>query len=90
MNPGLSNPNRDITGKPINLGDVKIKHYIQVDASINAGNSGGALVDAQGRLIGIVCANYSRYGGSDGLGFALHESLVRKTIRSITGQYFVN
>ncbi len=86
----ISNPNRDITGMPIRLGDVTNKFYIQVDAAINPGNSGGALVDLQGRLIGIANASYSQYGGFEGLGFAIPEDLVRKTIRSITGQYFVN
>lgn len=82
----VSNPNRDITNMDINLGSVTLQMYIQVDAAVNPGNSGGALVDLQGRLIGIACASY----GNNGLGFAIHESLVRKTIRSITGQYFVD
>ena len=45
--------------------------FIQTDAAINPGNSGGALVDMQGRLIGINTAIYSTSGGSNGVGFAI-------------------
>lgn len=46
-------------------------NLIQTDAAINTGNSGGALVDANGRLIGINTLISSATGGSDGLGFAI-------------------
>ena len=45
--------------------------YLQTDAAVNPGNSGGALVDSQGRLLGINTLLYSRGGGSDGVGFAI-------------------
>ena len=45
--------------------------FIQTDAAINPGNSGGALVDLDGRLVGINSAIYSRSGGSMGIGFAI-------------------
>ncbi len=45
--------------------------FIQTDAAINPGNSGGALVDMQGRLVGINSAIYSSSGGSVGIGFAI-------------------
>ena len=45
--------------------------FIQTDAAINPGNSGGALVDTQGRLIGINALIYSQNGGSQGIGFAI-------------------
>ena len=51
--------------------------FIQTDAAINPGNSGGALVDSQGRLIGINTAIVSRGGGNDGIGFAIPTNLVR-------------
>ncbi len=50
---------------------LPIVDYIQTDAAINYGNSGGALVNAQGELIGINSFIYSQSGGSDGIGFAV-------------------
>ncbi|NNU79804.1 PDZ domain-containing protein [Halovulum dunhuangense] len=52
-------------------------YYIQTDAAINPGNSGGALVDMQGRLLGVNTAILSRSGGSQGIGFAIPANLVR-------------
>lgn len=49
--------------------------YIQTDASINAGNSGGPLVDLAGRLVGINTAIYAPSGGSVGIGFAIPSNL---------------
>ncbi len=51
-------------------------YFIQTDAPINPGNSGGALVDTQGRLIGINTSILSRSGGSNGIGFAIPATLV--------------
>lgn len=45
--------------------------FIQTDAAISPGNSGGALVDHQGRLLGINTMIYSQSGGSEGIGFAI-------------------
>lgn len=45
--------------------------FIQTDAAISPGNSGGALVDYQGRLLGINTMIYSQSGGSEGIGFAI-------------------
>lgn len=50
---------------------LPIVDYIQTDAAINYGNSGGALVNASGELIGINSFIYSQSGGSDGIGFAV-------------------
>ena len=56
--------------------------FLQTDAAINPGNSGGALVDMQGRLIGINTAIYSRSGGSNGIGFAIPSNMVNVVLRS--------
>ncbi|MEM7300299.1 MAG: DegQ family serine endoprotease [Pseudomonadota bacterium] len=56
--------------------------FIQTDAAINPGNSGGALIDMQGRLIGINTAIFSRSGGSNGIGFAVPANMVNAVIRS--------
>ena len=56
--------------------------FIQTDAAINPGNSGGALVDSEGRLVGVNTAIYSRSGGSNGIGFAIPSRLVQQVIRS--------
>ena len=57
--------------------------YVQTDASINPGNSGGALVDLDGRLVGINTLNASRGGGSDGIGFAAPSNIVRTVYEQI-------
>src|ERR1700733_7424826 len=54
--------------------------FIQTDAAINPGNSGGALVDLNGRLVGINSAIYSRSGGSMGIGFAIPVNMVKSVI----------
>jgi serine protease Do len=61
--------------------------FIQTDAAINRGNSGGALVDAEGRLIGINTAIIpSRGGGNQGIGFAVPINLARHVMeRLISG-----
>jgi Do/DeqQ family serine protease len=51
--------------------------FIQTDAAINPGNSGGALVDMEGRLVGINTMIYSQSGGSVGIGFAIPSNLVK-------------
>lgn len=57
--------------------------FIQTDAAINPGNSGGALVDTEGRLVGINSAILSRSGGNQGIGFAVPSNLVRWVADSI-------
>jgi serine protease Do len=56
--------------------------FIQTDAAINPGNSGGALVDLQGRLVGINTAIYSQSGGSIGVGFAIPSTMVSALLRN--------
>lgn len=59
------------------LGISGFEDFIQTDAAINPGNSGGALVDVQGRLVGINTAIVSRSGGFQGIGFAVPSDLAR-------------
>jgi len=57
--------------------------YIQTDASINRGNSGGPLFDMNGQVIGINTAIFSQTGGSVGIGFAIPSSLAKNVIAQI-------
>jgi serine protease Do len=57
--------------------------YIQTDAPINPGNSGGALVDTEGRLVGINTLIYTQSGGSEGIGFAAPSNIVRNVFGQI-------
>jgi serine protease Do len=57
--------------------------YIQTDAPINPGNSGGALVDVQGRVVGINTLILSQGGGNEGLGFAAPSNIVRTVFEQI-------
>jgi serine protease Do len=65
------------------LGIVDYEDFIQTDASINMGNSGGALVDAQGRLVGINTAILSRTGGNQGVGFAIPINMGRSVMERL-------
>lgn len=57
--------------------------YVQTDAPINPGNSGGALVDVEGRLVGVNTLIYSQSGGNEGIGFAAPSNIVRNVFRQI-------
>ena len=59
------------------IGVADFRSFIQTDAAINPGNSGGALVDLDGKLVGINTAIFSRSGGSIGIGFAIPSAMVR-------------
>ncbi len=65
------------------LGQGAYEDFIQTDAAINLGNSGGALIDARGRLIGINTAIVSRTGGSIGIGFAIPVNMVINVITNL-------
>jgi Do/DeqQ family serine protease len=67
------------------VGISDYQFFIQTDAAINPGNSGGALVDMNGRLVGINTAIYSRSGGSQGIGFAIPANMVRVVVASARG-----
>jgi len=65
------------------MGIEEYEDFIQTDASINPGNSGGALVDTDGRLVGICTAILSRSGGNQGVGFAVPMDLARNVMEQI-------
>lgn len=65
------------------LGINTIENFIQTDAAINPGNSGGGLINAQGDLVGINTAIFSRSGGSQGIGFAIPIGLARDVMQQI-------
>ena len=65
------------------IGIVDYENFIQTDAAINMGNSGGALVDTEGRLLGINTAIFSRSGGNQGIGFAIPANLARDVMQSL-------
>jgi serine protease Do/serine protease DegQ len=59
------------------------QNFIQTDAAINMGNSGGALVDAKGRLVGVNSAIISTSGGNIGIGFAIPINLAASIMHSL-------
>ena len=65
------------------MGIVDYENFIQTDAAINMGNSGGALVDIKGQLLGINSAIFSRSGGNQGVGFAIPANLAREVMQSL-------
>ncbi|SDU22008.1 S1C family serine protease [Halopseudomonas salegens] len=65
------------------LGLNTYEDFIQTDAAINQGNSGGALIDAHGQLIGINTAIFSQSGGSQGIGFAIPARLAVEVMQAI-------
>lgn len=59
-----------------------VSSFIQTDAAVNPGNSGGALVNLSGDLVGVNTAIFSRSGGSNGIGFAIPGELVARAVDS--------
>ena len=74
-----------ISGLGRHYGMNGYENFIQTDAAINKGNSGGALVDAEGRLVGINTWIASSSGGSEGVGFAVPISMARRVMQSLIG-----
>ena len=65
------------------LGVATFENFIQTDAPINVGNSGGALINANGELIGINTAVLAKNLGVEGIGFAIPVNLVRGVMSEI-------
>lgn len=70
---------KGIHGRGLN----KYENFIQVDAAINPGNSGGALLNLEGKLVGINSAILSRSGGFQGIGFAIPVNMARKVMTEL-------
>ena len=69
-----------ISAKARTLGANGVESFIQTDAAINAGNSGGALVNANGELVGINAMLYSQTGSYSGYGFAIPTAMMNKVV----------
>jgi serine protease Do len=74
-----------ISGLGRHYGMNGYENFIQTDAAINEGNSGGALVDAEGRLVGINTWIATSSGGSEGVGFAVPINMARRVMQSLIG-----
>jgi Do/DeqQ family serine protease len=74
-----------VSAKARNLGAHKngIESFIQTDAAINAGNSGGALVNTRGELVGINAMLYSQTGSFTGYGFAIPTTIMKKVVADL-------
>ena len=66
-----------------NIGDSNIADFIQIDAPINSGNSGGPTFDMRGRVIGVNTAIFSRTGGNIGIGFAIPAPIANRVTNQI-------
>jgi S1-C subfamily serine protease len=64
-------------------GDNKVNGYIQTDAALNAGNSGGPLIDTSGKVIGI---NNFKISDSENIGFALESKYIKSVVNEISQQ----
>ena len=75
-------------GRTTGLSDGSFEDFIQTDAAINRGNSGGALVNTSGELIGINSQIFSPTGGNIGIGFAIPSNMAKDVMGQLikTGQ----
>ncbi|MBP5513864.1 MAG: Do family serine endopeptidase [Bacteroidaceae bacterium] len=72
-----------VSAKARSLGANGVESFIQTDAAINAGNSGGALVNEQGELVGINSMIYSQTGSYAGYGFAIPTTIMNKVVADL-------
>jgi serine protease Do len=69
-----------VSAKERFIGSGPYDEFIQTDASVNPGNSGGPLIDSRGAAVGINTAIFSQTGGSVGIGFAIPINLVKTVL----------
>lgn len=72
-----------VSAKSRGLGANGVESFIQTDAAINAGNSGGALVNTRGELVGINAMLYSQTGSYSGYGFAIPTTIMNKVVADL-------
>ena len=72
-----------ISAKARTLGANGVESFIQTDAAINSGNSGGALVNTRGELVGINAMLYSQTGSYSGYGFAIPTAMMNKVVEDL-------
>ncbi len=76
-----------VSAKAKNIGLIqdqnRMESFIQTDAAVNSGNSGGALVDIHGNLVGVTIAIMSPSGGNVGISFAVPVTMVRKVVKDL-------
>ena len=72
-----------VSAKARSLGANGVEAFIQTDAAINRGNSGGALVNVKGELVGINAALYSQTGSYSGYGFAIPTTIMNKVVADL-------
>ena len=72
-----------VSAKARSLGANGVESFIQTDAAINSGNSGGALVNVNGELVGINAMLYSNTGSYSGYGFAIPTTIMNKVVSDI-------
>ena len=72
-----------VSAKARSLGANGVESFIQTDAAINSGNSGGALVNTRGELVGINAMLYSQTGSYSGYGFAIPTTIMTKVVEDL-------
>ncbi len=75
-------------GRSADIGPLHYENFIQTDASINQGNSGGPLVNIEGEVIGLNTAIVSGNGGSVGIGFAIPVDVIKKVANAALSKGF--
>ena len=72
-----------VSGRGRDIGSGPYDDYLQLDAPINRGNSGGPLFDRSGRVVGVNTAIFSPTGGNVGIGFAIPANVAKPVIESL-------